>query len=136
MSYVLLICGGRNLDEEKVFNFLQNNFDPSLVHRVVAGKAKGADRAAIKWAKKNFINYSEFPADWDKYGDNAGPIRNVEMLKVGKPDLVISFPGGTGTKHMVTIASAKKVPVLPIMGDFEREKSEKEIKRRWKSSDS
>lgn len=32
-------------------------------------------------------------------------MRNRDMLLEGKPDLIVAFPGGNGTKHMVTIAA-------------------------------
>ncbi len=35
-----------------------------------------------------------FPADREKHGRAAGPIRNKQMLEEGKPDLVAAFPGG------------------------------------------
>lgn len=40
-------------------------------------------------------------ADWKKHGKAAGPIRNGIMLRDGKPDMVVAFPGGRGTANMV-----------------------------------
>jgi hypothetical protein len=34
-------------------------------------------------------------------GKTAGPLRNQRMLDEGKPDLVVAFPGGGGTKDIV-----------------------------------
>src|SRR5262249_16770583 len=39
--------------------------------------------------------------EWDELGKKAGPLRNQRMLDEGKPDLVVAFPGGGGTKDMV-----------------------------------
>jgi hypothetical protein len=36
--------------------------------------------------------------EWDELGKKAGPLRNQRMLDEGKPDLVVAFPGGGGTK--------------------------------------
>jgi hypothetical protein len=36
------------------------------------------------------------------------------MLDVGKPDLVIAFPGGNGTAHMVGIAKAAGITVIKV----------------------
>jgi hypothetical protein len=33
--------------------------------------------------------------------EKSGPLRNQRMLDEGKPDLVVAFPGGGGTKDMV-----------------------------------
>jgi len=44
-----------------------------------------------------------FPqGEWDELGKKAGPLRNQRMLDEGKPDLVVAFPGGGGTKDMVS----------------------------------
>lgn len=67
---------------------------------IISGKATGADMAAIEWAIMNWVPFKEFPADWDRYGNSAGPIRNQRMLDEGKPDLVLAFPGGAGTADM------------------------------------
>lgn len=64
----------------------------------------------------NGINRTVFKADWSKDGRKAGPVRNSVMLSVGKPDLVIAFPGGRGTADMVRKAKAKGVPVEELAG--------------------
>lgn len=42
--------------------------------------------------------------------------RNKQMLNEGKPDLVVAFPGGSGTAHMVKIAKAVGIMVIEIDG--------------------
>ena len=36
------------------------------------------------------------------------------MLEFGKPDLVLAFPGGRGTKDMTTKAEAAGIPVVYV----------------------
>jgi hypothetical protein len=55
-----------------------------------------------------------FPAEWDKRGRIAGPVRNALMLDVGKPDLVVVFPGGRGTADCVRQARAAGVQVIEV----------------------
>ncbi|HVM95122.1 MAG TPA: hypothetical protein VMT89_01980, partial [Candidatus Acidoferrales bacterium] len=55
-----------------------------------------------------------FMADWRRNGRAAGPIRNQQMLTEGKPDLVVAFPGGRGTRDMVNKAKAANVAVTVI----------------------
>lgn len=81
---------------------------------IISGKAKGADTVAIEWAVVNWCSWEEYPADWEQYGKAAGPIRNQRMLDEGKPDLVIAFPGGTGTADMVRRAKAAGIEVREI----------------------
>lgn len=59
------------------------------------------------------IRVQKFPADWDRYGKAAGGIRNSQMLIEGKPDLVVAFPGGNGTRDMVL--KARKAGIRTII---------------------
>lgn len=124
----ILVCGGRDFsDKEKLFLTLdkicfernwktetseEGNWLP--VCTVISGKAKGADTLAIDWAIINWCNFLEYPADWEKHGKKAGFLRNIQMLHEGKPDLVVAFPGGRGTAHMVKIAKENKVEVIEV----------------------
>jgi hypothetical protein len=72
----------------------------------------GADSLAAAWAMSRGIPTLAFPADWKKDGKAAGFIRNATMLRDGRPELVVAFPGGKGTAHMVNLARAAGVPVL------------------------
>lgn len=79
---------------------------------IISGMAKGADTLAVEYAKAYGLKLHEFPADWKRLGKAAGPIRNRQMLNEGKPDLVVAFPGGAGTAHMVSIAKVAGVEVI------------------------
>jgi hypothetical protein len=81
---------------------------------IISGAATGADTAAIDWAVVNWCQFLEFPADWKKLGPSAGPIRNQRMIDEGKPDLVLAFPGGTGTADMVRRAKAAGIKVREV----------------------
>jgi hypothetical protein len=85
------------------------------IKTLIHGDAPGADRLAAAWAKDTglaeFGELLAFPADWEKHGNAAGPIRNQQMLDEGKPDMVIAFPGGIGTANMVRLARKAGVPV-------------------------
>lgn len=83
---------------------------------VIEGEAKGADLLASDAAFYFGIPVLRFPADWDKYGRAAGPIRNTQMLKEGKPDLVVAFHdninASKGTLNMVQQARKQSVKVM------------------------
>jgi hypothetical protein len=86
---------------------------------VVHGAAAGADTHAGGIARSMALQVEEFPADWDKHGKKAGPIRNREMLAT-KPDLVIAcrmMGVSRGTDDMIAIAVAAGVPVRIIYED-------------------
>lgn len=84
---------------------------------VIEGEQTGADALSKRWAEQRGITVCPFPADWNRYGKTAGPLRNGRMLAEGKPDVVIAFPGGFGTWDMVKKAQAAKVRVHRIDPD-------------------
>lgn len=133
----ILVCGGRNFGNTKaerdyIFECLDNfclqhgyvtedhNKDAVWlpVVTVIAGAAKGVDTAAVDWAITNWCDFIEFPADWKTHGKKAGYLRNVQMLKEGKPDHVIAFQGGKGTAMMIKLAKDNFVPVTEYLKDL------------------
>jgi len=123
----LLVCGGRDYaDRERVFTEIaaaigreateddMNSWLPPPGTVIISGCATGADQHAIDWAVVHWAQLEEYPADWERYGKSAGHRRNATMLKFGKPDLVLAFPGGKGTANMIAQARAAGVPVKCI----------------------
>ena len=72
----------------------------------------GADMLIGLWAKDADLPVREYPADWKQHQRAAGPIRNLEMFNAEKPDLVVAFKGGNGTKNMIDIARRAGVEVI------------------------
>lgn len=97
----VLVCGGREYDNWKNFKRQLNEILGKDTPIIVQGGAKGADFLARVYANYYGLNYKEYPANWKKYGNRAGPIRNQQMLDEENPDLVVAFPGGCGTADMV-----------------------------------
>lgn len=109
----VLVCGGRHYDDqERVFEILDQQHACHRIGLVVHGAADGADTLAERWAKKRQVMYLGVPAPWALLGRSAGPRRNSYMLAKSKPDLVIAFPGQTGTLDMVSKAEQAGVAVL------------------------
>ncbi len=108
----VIVCGGRDyLDWDFVFAALDNVHAELNIVRLAHGKARGADALAGEWAISRGVEVQTYAANWRKYGNAAGPVRNVTMLRAEMPDLVIAFPGGSGTSNMVMRAMAAGVPV-------------------------
>lgn len=109
----VLVCGGRQYDDrDRLFKVLDQQHARRHIGLVVHGAADGADSLAECWAKKRQVMYLGVPAPWALLGRSAGPRRNSYMLAKSKPDLVIAFPGGTGTLDMVSKAEKAGVAVL------------------------
>lgn len=114
----ILVCGGRDyLDYNYLDITLFDILDIGITgkdHTIIQGEAKGADFLSKVFAHEYELKVESFPANWKKYGKAAGSIRNQQMLDEGKPDLVVAFPGGTGTADMVRRAKKAGVEVLEI----------------------
>lgn len=111
---IVLVCGGRDFEDrpwlERVLDYFHEKHQFTVL---LHGAAKGADSYAGSWAyAKGGIEVKKFPANRKTHGKSAGPLRNQLMLSEGKPNLVIAFPGGTGTADMVVRANLAKVPVI------------------------
>ena len=112
----LLIAGGRDYaDYWTVYEVLDGFHSSHQVTCVIEGGALGADRFGRHWAIHNGIPFETYEADWATYGDAAGPIRNRQMITVGKPGHIIAFPGGAGTRNMVKQARAAGISVTEIV---------------------
>lgn len=115
----ILVCGGRDFDNypliKKYLDQLkpENGVAADLV--IIEGGAAGVDSNARRWCREVGRPCMTFQACWDAYGKAAGGIRNAWMLKFGEPDLVIAFPGGFGTRNMVSQAEAADIIIWNLM---------------------
>lgn len=134
----ILVTGGRKYDDAQ---FVSDTLDALCDYKppgspgsgkvpgvecVIHGDAKGADTIAGAWARVNRIFEVKCPANWKYDGKEiAGPIRNKNMLML-KPDLIVAFPGGTGTYHMCDVAELNGFVVWKAVSGIE------ELTRRFK----
>lgn len=116
----VLVCGGRNFSDWDFFNKTLHEILPASDETwltpndivIISGCASGAGSMAIDWAADNWVPVDDYEADWKTHGKAAGPIRNQRMIDEGKPDLVIAFEGGRGTKDMVDRAKKAGIKVI------------------------
>ena len=115
MPLRVLVCGGRDLRDRQLIGGELEQLDirRGPISVLIHGCATGADSTAEAWARSRNVKTAGFRADWSQ-GKAGGPIRNSRMLAEGKPDLVIAFPGGSGTADMVRKARAAGVEVIEI----------------------
>lgn len=116
----ILVCGGRTFGVASgEADFLRQSLDaiaaklrPSIL---IHGGQSGADSLAGEWAASNGVKVLAFPvlqADWIAHGRSAGPMRNSRMIREGKPDQVVAFPGDRGTRDMVRQARRSGIGVI------------------------
>lgn len=110
----VLICGDRRwTDYGAILRYLNTLPANSTV---IEGEARGADKLARLAARqaKPYLHVERFPADWERYGRAAGPIRNTQMLREGVPDRVVAFhtnlAESKGTRNMIEQAQRAGIP--------------------------
>ena len=97
------------------------------VHLLLHGDARGADQRIARAASQLGWPVKGVPAEWQRHGRAAGPIRNRQLLRraqlaaqvMGSPGfpvsvLVVAFPGGRGTASLVDQAKALDLEVVAI----------------------
>jgi hypothetical protein len=113
----ITIVGSRDFYD---YSLLEKTVDKIISKRgyenitIVSGGAKGADTLAKVYAKEKGYFFKEFPAEWDKFGKAAGPIRNQQMAL--QSDLVIAFKKefSKGTTNMIEQSKGYAVEVIVI----------------------
>jgi hypothetical protein len=119
--YKLIVAGGRNFSDYNLLSnklsnlrekILENNIAEDIL--IVSGHAPGADTLGEKWAIENHVSYKVFPANWNKFKNSAGAIRNKQMGDYA--DGLLAFWDGksTGTKNMITYAKEKNISILIV----------------------
>lgn len=117
----ILVCGDRNWrDYNLIFAVLKSlkSQYPEQKIVIIEGGCRGADKLAGKAAHALGFTVEEYPVtkeDWMTLGKKAGPIRNAQMLKEGRPERVIAFheniATSRGTANMIRQALKAGLPV-------------------------
>jgi len=119
----VLICGSRSWNEENVpkehtIEEYIGALPPNAV--IIHGACPGADMTADRIARERGHTVIAFKANWVLYGDAAGPIRNQDMLDIGKPNKVVAFheniANSKGTKDMIARARKAMLPIEVFNG--------------------
>ncbi len=112
----VIIAGGRDFCNKVMLIEALKHFTMEYgdITEVVCGMADGADTLGMLWANFMDIPVKKFPADWGKYGNSAGPIRNKEMANYA--DALIAFWNrkSKGTLDMINKGRDKKIIVVIV----------------------
>ncbi len=121
--HAILVCGSRDWSApDPISNFLKTFVGRQSV--LIQGACRGADAMAANLAMDQNYSVICVPANWDKHGKAAGPIRNEAML-----NLLLSFKGcgyeiraaafhlgGRGTQNMIDLLHGAEVPTTVFGG--------------------
>lgn len=80
------------------------------ISEVVCGMAVGVDLLGEKWAIANNIPIKSMPADWNRYGKRAGPMRNADMADYSDAAILLWDGSSPGTKNMISCMTKRNKP--------------------------
>lgn len=90
---------------------------PFQITEVISGRARGVDTLGEKYAEDCGLKLHLFPADWKKYQNAAGPIRNAQMAEVADAVLCVWDGKSPGTKDMMNQAKKRGLPLYVFKVD-------------------
>lgn len=114
-TFKVIIAGGREFSD---YALLCESCDKFLCQKhqthdivVISGTARGADILGERYAHERGYAVEKYPADWNRDGKAAGPIRNAQMAKVA--DTLIAFWDGQskGTANMIDQAKTRGLSI-------------------------
>ncbi len=111
----IVVAGSRNYNNyneaKEYIDFCIREVRKENTLIILSGGCIGADLIGERYAIENGFKVERYPADWEKYGKAAGPIRNKLMAK--DADYIICFWNGQscGTKSMINHAKQYGKPI-------------------------
>lgn len=109
----IIIAGGRDFKDYVQLCRVCDDILPEFENvSIFSGGANGADYLGERYAKENGYKVEVFPADWNKLGGKAGPIRNAQMAK--RADGLIAFYDNSsrGTRSMIREATRMELMIV------------------------
>ena len=110
-EFRLVVAGSRGFDS---YERLSAELDKYLAGRsnvtIISGTARGADRLGERYAQEHGYKIEQVPAQWAKYHQGAGPIRNKQMVKTADAVLVFWDNESSGTRNIIECARAENIP--------------------------
>lgn len=96
----VIIAGSRSI---KSLGVVSKAIEESgfVIDEIVSGHAYGVDKIGEYYATLHNIPLKTFPADWDKHGKAAGPIRNRVMADYADAAVIVWNGVSKGTRHMI-----------------------------------
>lgn len=121
----VLVTGDRHYKDRPIVGAMLSGFRDLAMSMfedlvVIEGGARGADEHAREWGLGyDNVQHITVEAEWTRYGNAAGPIRNRRMYDEYQPEIVLAFHddlegNSRGTKDMVQYASKQGALVYNI----------------------
>lgn len=112
----VIIAGGRDITIQELVDETVAEFQATIgeITEVVCGGATGVDTLGKRWAESRRIPVKTFPAEWNKHGAAAGPIRNREMAKYADA-LILVWDGKSRGSASMKREAQRHLPGLKII---------------------
>lgn len=117
-----IVAGSRTIDWHLAYGELvklritkDHVFSRGKVTEIVSGCANGPDTAGEIYGDYYDIPVTKFPAEWEKYGNRAGPIRNNKMAVYADALLLIWDGKSRGSRHMKEAMLLLNKPVYEVI---------------------
>ena len=114
----VIIAGSRNLNitftelSNIVDSLIKQSFLPSVI---LSGDGGIVDNLGSSYGTANFIPVKHFPANWNKYGRAAGPIRNQLMVNEADALFLIWDGVSPGSQDVKNKALKKCIPIQEVI---------------------
>jgi hypothetical protein len=107
----VIIAGGRDITDYSIVKtaYVKSGF---MATEIVSGGARGVDYLGEVLANNINISIKRFPADWNKYGKRAGPLRNLQMAEYADALVAVWDGESKGTANMIMQAREHKLDVF------------------------
>lgn len=121
--FSLVIAGTRSFNDYSLLSAVLDQYIPTLGvkditilsgHGHPSKDAKGADYLGEQYAKEHDYPVSIFPANWDKFGRAAGPIRNSVMAKQADGLVIFWNQRSRGSPSIMNEARKRSLPILTV----------------------
>lgn len=112
----LIIAGSRTLTPS--FGFIRScvrMFEIQELKEIVCGMAEGVDSEGLHFGSHLELTIAKFPADWNKHGKAAGPIRNKQMAEYGDVLLLIWDGESRGSLSMKKEMQKLRKPIYEVI---------------------
>lgn len=117
-----IVAGSRTIDWHLAYGELVklritegHAFSRGKVTEIVCGCANGPDTAGEVYGDFYDIPIKKFPAEWEKYGNRAGPIRNNKMAVYADALLLIWDGKSSGSRHIKSAMLLLNKPVYEVI---------------------
>jgi len=90
------------------------------IKEIIVGGAKGVDSLGERYAREHSFKLRIIAADWNKYGNSAGMIRNREMAENADALIAIKLPDSKEIVNMIKVAVDHNLHILSITYRLEK----------------